>query len=204
MQNVKTRRIKRRLFGPLLLIALAMSGILALAYYGSFQVVNQFPVDFLSVNMRETFDPPEHWDGGMVVKKVTYLNQGTKDALLRVHYGESFTDEKGMVLSSKLQTESGELQEVVDKKWGAQGLTAGWTEKNGWYYYNRVMKPGDEITVLEGVQYHQGLVIPEAYKSAVYELTFIHEYINAEKKDAALWGTSDYQADASGNIRWGF
>lgn len=204
MQKKIFSKCKRKLFIPLLLMGLTIPGIIALAYYQSFQVKNEFPVNNLSVIMRETFDPPKNWDGKMVVKKIVYENQGTKDALLRIQYGETFTANDGIILSSQLEDGEGNQQEVVLKQWGTQGLVNDWSKNNGWYYYERVLKPGDAITVLEGVQYNPDLVIPEAYKTASYELTFLHEFMDAKLNDAGLWGASGCQIDESGGVVWRF
>ncbi len=72
--------------------------------------------------------------GDVVGKEVTVENTGTVDTYVRIAVETKMTAEDGTELSTDV------LKMDFDTK--------NWTEKDGWFYYNVALKPGEETPAL--------------------------------------------------------
>ena len=82
-------------------------------------------------------DPIRVMPATAVSKIVAVQNNGTLPAYVRVEVNKAFT------LAAEHQGQTGDLSLV-----SFVPNTADWTERNGFYYYNRPLEPGEETTPL--------------------------------------------------------
>lgn len=124
------------IFGLLVLMAIGST----YAYFqASDSIDNQFHSAEAKVYLNEKFDPNDRWvPGEEKQKEVRFGNEGRIAAVLRV----KFTP----VLKLKDGTEDTNAAAGFKLNF-AENFSANWTEKDGWYYYNKVLSPG-ELTEL--------------------------------------------------------
>lgn len=124
---------------------------------------------------------------GTVTKEVSFKNDGTTDAFLRVAYVENWQKEdaegNSVLLSNKANG-----TDVAVKNW-TESFSGDWQDgKDGWFYYKYVLPSGESTEkILNSVtfpDYRQ-----ESYKSyadADYSLYFKVEMLQASTGDATL------------------
>lgn len=208
MQFRKLRSNKRSLLLFCVVTLLIFSvGVTLAAYFVQYSVKNTFDVGMLDVQVQEEFSPPDKWDPQMpVTKKVSYKNTGTTNALLRVRSAESWVGSDGVTLPNNVNDAS-----LIKKNWNSENGLVGsgkWTEKDGWYYFNFVLKPNETITVLESVEFADPLNVPPEYVDGQYTLVFFHEFIRVDTGDAVnAWGVDENKFSVNADndqVNWFF
>jgi len=190
---------------PLLfLFALLILGVVGVTF--AFFVSNgDFENVFRTINHGVNIEEEFYDDWG--TKKVSFVNNSTSSVVIRVSYNEIWStlyDNDVITLLSN---------EVNDKEVAIKGWTENWLHdftdgKDGWYYYNKVLKKNERVQVLNTIQYNEAAVddtrLSDTYKEADYELDFNFESIQAtERAIANLWGhTATIKKD--GDIQWNF
>ena len=102
---------------------------------------NQFNLGNYNITTQEVFTSPDNWSpGDTTPKTLTATNNGTIDAAVRVSYTEEWTDDNGdSVDSSNVPIDA----VIINFK-----SPSDWTESNGYYYYNYILKAGDTTSSL--------------------------------------------------------
>lgn len=191
-------KIKTR---PLIFICLALLLTAYITYatlFSSNALLNKFKTMTYNVSLEEEF----YDDWG--TKKVYINNKDLENSLiLRVNYAEVWSKEvdgKLLYLSNKVNG-----QDVVDKKWTSTFTDNFIKGSDGWYYYKKLLKPGEKILLLEEINLDDEVVAASPYakdyKSYNYELTFGYETIQGDANAAQkLWNKTITISED--NVNW--
>ncbi len=209
---MKKRKLKKK---PLIFIGIILVlGIVGatFAYYYSQEVlVRKFKTMTYGVEIREEFD------GDFGTKKVSFVNNDEKNVpvLLRISYNESWTkivedDESGEVYELHQDNETNEGS-IVQKEWTDEFLddfktpnTDFDTDSDGWYYYNKILAPGESVQILESISEPMRVETIDNYIGYDYHLTFNMEAIQAtDDAVRSIWNLEP-QLSPSGDVDWGF
>lgn len=181
----KKRKIMLLMFGCLALLLIGSS----FAFWsGKMEHTNKLKADTMNAVIKETFDSGNAKPSGTVQKKVSFKNDSTSAAFLRVSYGETWEkteeDEK-LLLNNQVNG-----ADVATKKWmnGFGENSKFWTDGgDGWYYYNQVLKPGAETeNILETVLFPEYSGDYQDYKGADYQLYFRMELLQVSDSQSTL------------------
>ncbi len=146
MANNKLGRKNRILLIALVIAIIATIASGTLAYFAAEETAkNVITTGKLDVDLKEETDGGDPWpEGGFdniepgddVTKKVYGVNNGTVDFWLRVEVIKTITDKDG-------KTDTLNFDNIT-----IDFNTTDWTEKDGYYYYNKALKPGEESVPL--------------------------------------------------------
>jgi predicted ribosomally synthesized peptide with SipW-like signal peptide len=112
---------------------------------------NQFNLGNYSITTQEVFTSPDNWAPGDTTPKIlTATNNGSIDAAVRVSYTEEWTDDNGdPVDSSNIPNDAVTINFTTPSDW---------TESNGYYYYNYILKAGNTTSsLIESVSLNSNL-----------------------------------------------
>lgn len=180
---------------PLLLFVSGVGTVLAY-YLNSVTISNKFNTMTYDVEIKERFE------NKFGTKEVEFVNKEKDTSVgvaLRVRYNElwSNVNENGVV--SVLSNKIGNIN-VVDKEWTNDFLND-FDYIDGWYYYKKILKPGESVKILNSISKNSILSSHIEYNEYDYELTFNFESIQATKK--AISDTWNKQIIIEGdNITW--
>lgn len=180
---------------PLLLFVSGVGTVLAY-YLNSVTISNKFNTMTYDVEIKERFE------NKFGTKEVEFVNKEKDTSVgvaLRVRYNElwSNVNENGVV--SVLSNKIGNIN-VVDKEWTNDFLND-FDYIDGWYYYKKILKPGESVKILNSISKNSILSSHTEYNEYDYELTFNFESIQATKK--AISDTWNKQIIIEGdNITW--
>lgn len=198
MKTVK--RLKEKVPKTGLIIALIVSCLAMGAVYAywieNMSLNNEFVADTLEATIEETFTQGTA-PSGEVTKKVTFKNNGSAAAFLRVAYSETWTNgsdsDKG-ILSNKVGN-----RDVAVKNWNWNDWQDG---SDGWYYYKKLLQPGENSSqVLDKVTFPEYTGEYECYEGADYQLYFRMELLQASDSPRTL-NSDAVNADSSTTV-WG-
>ncbi|MEI1256839.1 BsaA family SipW-dependent biofilm matrix protein [Blautia sp. JLR.GB0024] len=179
------KKTKKKLWMILGLSALIVAGTTLAIWHQNIQKTNNLKADSMKATVTEKYTPST--PDSTVTKEVSFKNDGTTDAFLRVAYVENWQKEdaegNSVLLSNKANG-----TEVAVKNW-TKSFSDYWQDgKDGWFYYKYVLQSGESTEkILNSVtfpDYRQ-----EAYKSyadADYSLYFKVEMLQASTGDATL------------------
>lgn len=179
------KKTKKKLWMILGLSALIVAGTTLAIWHQNIQKTNNLKADSMKAMVTEKYTPST--PDSTVTKEVSFKNDGTTDAFLRVAYVENWQKEdaegNSVLLSNKANG-----TEVAVKNW-TKSFSDYWQDgKDGWFYYKYVLQSGESTEkILNSVtfpDYRQ-----EAYKSyadADYSLYFKVEMLQASTGDATL------------------
>lgn len=132
-------------------------------------------------------------------KKVKFTNTGKADVFLRIAYTETWTytdpeTRRTLLLPNVAEGKDGKSYHVALPAWKDTGK---WSldTKEGWLYYNEVLKTGDSTPlIVERVDFLgtgenpevplEALVDGEKYRNAAYEIHFTIEVVQASDEKA--------------------
>lgn len=153
---------RKLLILSLLTVCVAMLALGTAAFYSSGAkahnviTTGQVDIDLLEWANEDKTEPFEDLDGIMpkmtVTKIVEVKNTGVSDAWVRVQITKSIT-----LTNPQLTPDLGLVKLDLN--------TADWTEDGGYYYYNRVLKPGETTAPL--------------FNTVTFDKTMGNEYQNA-------------------------
>lgn len=181
----KKRKIMLFVFGCFVLLLMGSS----FAFWsGKIEHTNVLQADKINAKITETFDSDAAEPSGTVQKEVAFKNNSSNASFLRVSYGETWeTTENGKTFLLNNQVNG---VDVAEKKWlnGFAENSDLWTkDDDGWYYYNRVLKPGAETEkILESVTFPDHSGDYEEYKGADYQLYFRMELLQVSDSQSTL------------------
>lgn len=178
---------KKPLFFLLGILVISVIGGTFAYYYQNFSIPNQFKSMTYNVNLTEDFNN----DWGTKKVYITNNETGNTNVVLRISYNEVWikTDmSNALTLSNTINGNN-----LVTKSWTTT-FTNDFTDGlDGWYYYNKVLKPNDTIQILNSISLNTNLIENTIYYNDYleydYNLIFNYEAIEANSsKILDIWG----------------
>lgn len=201
----KMRKIKKTpLIFVLLLITLSIAGVTYALFSSQKAFENNFTVGKPDVVLEEIFPDNKITPDKEIEKKVSVKNKGTAIMVVRLAVSETWIktleDNTKIILNNQVGTES-----VMNKKWNSS-FSTNWIEKDGYYYYKKVLNPTEKIDIFESITF------PSKYNTedseyiednVEYNLDFYVESVQATKEAIKeLW---DINATIEGgDVIWPF
>lgn len=180
-------------------IALLFIGYMYAYWSGNINHTNHLTADVTAAKIVEKFEqnsPPN----GTVPKKVSFQNNSSNAAFLRVSYAETWekADGEDTLLLNNKQNDS----DVAAKEW-----TSAWKDRSlwhdggdGWFYYKKILLPGNTTApVLTGVTFPDYSGIYKEYECADYQLYFRMELLQASDSQSTL-NSSEVNTKASETV----
>ncbi len=162
---------------PVIAVVLAAASLAVYAYTkNKSTIINPLQLAGSGVQIVEDSDP------GFGKREISFYNAGDNAAvvLLRVSYNETFTKSNGEIVSNLAPNGTN----IVNKTWTADFAYNFRDGFDGWYYYTRVLKPGETVQILSSIT-----LTDQDYLLYDYDLSFNYEAIQASPAAAAeLWG----------------
>lgn len=194
----KLMKKNKPLFFLIILLSLSIIGGSISFFVKNISYANKFDVAKYNVVIEEEF----YDEFG--TKKVNFTNKGTSDVIIRINYNEiwqRFIDDENISLNNMIDNTN-----LVNKTWTEEFLN-NFTYKDGWYYYNKILKSNESVEVLTSISLNKELLnnsnLKEEYLNADYELDFNLESVqatsNAIKK---IWGLNP--TITGDNVVWNF
>lgn len=176
MANNRSRKNRVLLIALVVAIVATIAGG-TLAFFAAGETAhNVITTGMLDVDLKEETDGGEPWPedgfdniepGDDVTKKVYGENNGTVDFYLRVKVVKTITDKDGRTDTLNFD------QITIDLN------TTDWTEKDGYYYYNKALKPGEKsVPLFTKVSFSEDL--PNAYMEAKVEIDVAMQAVQAK------------------------
>lgn len=194
------RRMKRF---ALLLTGCAVLGLTgsSFAYWsGEIAHTNKLQADTMKAEILEEFVQGSQ-PSGTVTKKVSFQNDSSSAAFLRVCYAETWQKtgtEEVMLLNNQVNGRA-----VAEKHWlngFDDGSGAWWNGGDGWFYYKKLLDPGAKTeNILESVSFPAYTGALEEYADASYQLYFRMELLQASDSQYTL-NSDEVNANASGTV----
>ena len=107
-----------------------------------------------------------------------------KEVVLRVNYNEIWSKVDNNDTYTIDNNVNGE--NVVEKTWTLEFLSGFHESEDGWYYYNKTLKPNETIRILRKLQLKEDLIetspYKEDYQTYDYDITFNYEVLEADKE----------------------
>ena len=163
MANNNRGRKNRILLVALVIALVATIASGTLAFFAAEETAkNVITTGKIDMSLKEETDGGEPWPedgfdniepGDDVTKTVYGVNNGTVDFYLRVAIVKTITDKDGKTDTLNFDNITLDLN------------TADWTEKDGYYYYNKALKPGEKSVPLF-TKVHFGDELGNAYMEA--------------------------------------
>ena len=182
----------------ILLIAIVLTGgAVTFAYViNSVSVTSRFKMMTYDVAIEENFE------NKFGTKEVTFVNKeknSNTNVALRIRYDELWSNENDNGVLSVLSNTINNTN-VVNKEW-TEDFSSDFIYDDGWYYYKKILKPGESVKVLNSISKNDILNSHSEYNDYNYELTFSFEGIQATKKAISeTWNkTVNIEGD---NITW--
>lgn len=151
-----------------------------------------FKVDLIDIFIGNRFALP----GDTINKDVSMKNNGTRDAVVRIQLTPSWTPDKDPLDNDR-------LTDAVTVMFGPDAATD-WTYYDGWYYYNKILRPGEETSLLVDALYFSAVsddTHDTDYSSAAYNLNVLGESLLAMPDAAADVWDMDYEL-IGGILTW--
>lgn len=155
---------------------------------GKIEHTNVLNADKMKAEINEIFKKDSQ-PTGTVQKEVSFKNDSTSAAFLRVSYGETWQKEKDeeiVLLNNQING-----TDVAIKNWknGFGENSSLWTDGgDGWFYYNKVMKPSSEtekiLTEVTFPDYSDNNYAD--YSTATYQLYFRMELLQVSDSQFTL------------------
>lgn len=176
---VKNHRKQKVILAAMLLICLAAVATGTLAYFTAEETsYNVITTGSLDMDLIEETTGGKPWPvggisgvmPGMEVDKIPYVkNNGSIDFYTRISISMKVTGANGKALS--------------DEYISLDINTKDWTEKDGYYYYNSIVKPGEETKPLfTKVSFKKEM--PNAYMNAKIEIDVHAEAVQSKNNGA--------------------
>ncbi len=138
--------------------------------------IGTFKVDLIDIFENNRLTLP----GDTLNKDVSMINNGNRDAVVRVKLSPSWTP--------AYDAQANELLTGAVTVTMGPTAAADWTYLDGWYYYNKILKPGETTSLLVDALQLQPVsndLHAADYSGAVYNLNISGEAVQAEIAAAA-------------------
>ncbi len=181
------RKKKRLILFLLGCLALLTIGSSFAFWSGKIEHTNVLKADEMKAEIKEVFEgSPE--PKGTVTKEVSFKNNSSSAAFLRVSYGETW--EKLESRETVLMNNQIDGKDVATKNWqnGFGENSDLWTDGgDGWFYYNRVLEPaGETDKILTSVTFPEYVGAYADYCIATYQLYFRMELLQVSDSQFTL------------------
>ena len=194
------RRKQQKRFSPII-IAFAVVAIAAIAGATTFLVFavsrnRSTIVNNVTVASGNGVKIIEDSDAGFGKKEISFLNEGADNVpvLLRIAYSETWSKSDGTIVSNISNGSN-----AVTKIWTQDFLDDFVDGSDGWYYYEKVLKPEEQVQVLTSIA-----LSDIGYAIYNYDLNFRFESVQADATAAnSLWGKTVTVGD-DGVATWAF
>lgn len=136
-------------------------------------------------------------DEGFGKKEVSFVNSDVNgiSMLLRIGYSETWKDSDDHIVSNIYNGNN-----VVTKSWTNAFTNDFVSGDDGWYYYKKLLAPGDNVKVITAIALDEPL-----YAAYDYDLNFRFEAIQADSSAAAtLWSKTATIDASTGAVAWAF
>lgn len=186
--NTKKRRGWLHLALILCLMAVFTLIIGAFAYFEDTEAAeNYLPPAVLKVDLIDVFENNQlALPGDTLGKDVSMQNNGTVDAVVRIRLSPAWTPAQDAQANPLLAS-------AVEVTFGPT-FALDWTLLGGWYYYNKILEPGETTSLLVDALKLQAVSNdPHAadYSGASYNLNILSESLQAFPAAAEdTWGTT--------------
>ena len=192
------RQIKKDPFIIILIMLIIVGSSVTFAYViNNISVSNRFKMMTYDVEIKENFE------NKFGTKEVTFVNKekdSNTNVALRIRYDEIWSNKNANGVLNVLSNKINNIN-VVDKEW-TDAFLNDFIYDDGWYYYKKILKPGESVKVLNRIQKNSILENNDEYDDYNYELTFSFEGIQATK--GAIKDTWNKNVSIEGdNITWG-
>ena len=181
-------------------LALLLTGVSFAFWSGNIEMTNILKADQMTAKIEETFTQGTA-PSGTVPKTVTFQNDSSCAAFLRVSYAETWEQTDGD--SKRLLNNQVDQHDVAVKDWknGFGQDSALWTdEQDGWFYYKKILKPGASTEeVLASVTFPEYTGAYAQYGTADYQLYFRMELLQVSDSQFTL-NSSDVNQKASSTV----
>ena len=206
---------KKSLIAVILILSLSVIGVTYAYLMDDDNKKNIFTISDPDVKIVENFPVKVFTnENKTLTKEVSLVNEGTTDMVVRISYNELFYDPDHVNISTaevysipdysyaySINTNYDNIGDIVRKNW-VTDLSTLWVEKDGWYYYKKILKPSETIDVLESVTL-MGDYENHPYSGLKYELNFNLEAVQATPKAVKdLWG-KDVSIEGE-DVTWAF
>jgi hypothetical protein len=154
--------------------------------------VGIFKVDLIDIFENNKLTLP----GDTVNKDVSMINNGTRDAVVRIRLDPSWTPPTDAQANELLTS-------VVTVTYGPTAA-ADWTMIGGWYYYNKILKPGETTSLLVDALFLQAVsndLHAADYSGAAYNLSVLGESLQAMNDAAVDTWAVEFEIDGE-NLIW--
>ncbi len=195
----KLRKIKKKpLFFLLALLVIGTVGGTIAFFTSSVTYANIFQVSKYNVVIEEKFN------NEFGTKEVNFVNQSKASSVIRINYNEFWSrvvGEDKIILNNLVAGTN-----LVTKSWTTAFLND-FTYRDGWYYYNKVLKENSSVQVLTAISLNEALLttndLKEEYHNADYELDFNLESVQASTQ--AIKSVWNRNATITGDdVSWDF
>lgn len=180
--------------------ALLLTGSSFAYWSGQIEHTNRLQADRMQAVIQEEFVQGSK-PSGTVAKKVSFQNASSNAAFLRVCYAETWQKTEAgeeMLLNNQVNG-----TEVAAKHWldGFAGTGGAWWNGNdGWFYYRKILKPGESTAnILESVSFPTYSGAFAEYADASYQLYFRMELLQASDSAFTL-NSAEVNANASAAV----
>ena len=159
----------------LVFLVIISVGVTYAYFYQNYTLPSQFKTMTYDIDIEEEF----YNDWG--TKKVYILNNevSNTNVVLRVKYTEVWSkiiNNEKYYLSNTINGVN-----VVDKVWTNTFLNEFTDGLDGWYYYNKILRPNDKIQLLESISLNQTLTSTNLdYLDYDYQLLFSYEVLDTD------------------------
>ena len=136
-------------------------------------------------------------DEGFGKKEVSFVNSDANgiSMLLRIGYSETWKDSDDNIVSNIYNGNN-----VVTKSWTNAFTNDFVSGDDGWYYYKKLLAPGDNVKVITAIALDEPL-----YAAYDYDLNFRFEAIQADSSAATtLWSKTATIDASTGAVAWAF
>lgn len=191
----RTKKMALYTFGCL---ALLVTGTVFAFWTGTLQHTNKLQADRMKAEVIEEFASGSS-PTGTVTKKVSFKNDSSSSAFLRVCYAETWqkTEQNETVLLNNQINQT----DIATKNWtngfAETDSSLWWYGSDGWYYYKRVLAPGSTTEeILQSVTFPDYSGTYAEYDGAAYQLYFRMELLQASDSQFTL-NSDQVNANAS-------
>lgn len=183
-------------------LLLAVVGVTVALYVNSSNIQNRFTVAGPGAVLTETFDSDDHWlPGEQKTKEVKFANTGGYDMLLRF-WVEAREEERNLLTlcwdEKTMETGVGTEAPI--------GFTKVEEGDRTYYYYNKVLKPGEDVLALHSVKLSEAISNDNhgsSYSGKKINLTIKGEMILAfDAKQAEAWNKDVVINRETGTVVW--
>ena len=203
---------KKSLIAVILILSLSVIGVTYAYLMDNDNKMNVFTISNPDVKIIENFPVSSFSDDDKTLaKEVSIVNEGTSDMVVRISYNEFFYDPDHVNIStaevysipdySYAYSIFNNRIDVVTKNWVIDWMTL-CVEKDGWYYYKKILKPGEKVDILRGVTL-MGDYENHPYSGLKYELNFNLEAVQATPKAVKDLWDKDVTIEGE-DVTWAF